>query len=73
MIWVIELDGSPPCWIRRPWVSQEFAGLGWRFTFQWKEAQKFSSRDEADREMLRLKLSETWSAVSFDEERTQTR
>lgn len=68
MIWAIELDGSPPCWIR-PQVSGAFP---WRFTFQWKEAQKFSSRDEGDREMLRLGLPGNWSLVQYDEERTKT-
>ena len=67
VIWAIELDGSPPCWIRRH-IDGDL--LAFRFTFQWKEAQKFTSRDAADREMLRLRLGENWLAMRYDDERT---
>jgi hypothetical protein len=66
MIWTIELAGSPPCWIKRP-ADESFPGNGTevRVTFQWKEAQKFTCREDANHEMLRLSLPGSWSAVGF--------
>lgn len=66
MIWTITLAGSPPCWIRR--MDDPMLAVS-RATFQWKEAAKFKCREDADREILRLRLSGAWSAVEYNTER----
>jgi hypothetical protein len=57
--WVIEYFGTPPCWISEARGSSAFD-----VTFQLRLAQRFTCREDAAHEILRLGLSGTWAAQS---------
>lgn len=57
MTWVIEYFGTPLCWI-----SEARGSAAFDVTFQIKLAQRFTCREDAAHEILRLGLSGQWLA-----------
>jgi hypothetical protein len=53
--WVIEYYGIPPCWI-----SEAHGSAAFDVTFQRRLAQRFTCREDAAHEILRLGLSGLW-------------
>lgn len=58
MIWVIEFFGTAPCWIAERKIGSAAA---FDVTFQRRLAQRFTNREDANCEILRLGLSGAWS------------
>lgn len=58
MTWVIEYQGTPPCWIAEKKALEPFD-----VTFQRKLAQTFTNREDASCEILRLGLPGSWAAI----------
>lgn len=58
LLWLIEYIGMPPCWIS----DRNGSSAAFDVTFQRSCARRFTNREDANCEILRLGLSGNWSA-----------